>query len=65
MMYSIADCEAVSIWSLNRHGNRNPGSSVAVGMRSILDLKDEIIASYEAGYSKLCSQVYNHLDMFK
>ncbi|CAB3236528.1 unnamed protein product [Arctia plantaginis] len=50
------NCEAISIWALNRHGNRNPGSSVAIGMRAIADLKDEIIASYEAGDSKLCSQ---------
>ncbi|KAM3962684.1 multiple inositol polyphosphate phosphatase 1 [Aphomia sociella] len=50
------NCEAVSVWSLNRHGNRNPGSSVTESIKVIAGLKNEIIASHEAGTSQLCSQ---------
>ncbi|KAJ0176849.1 hypothetical protein K1T71_008028 [Dendrolimus kikuchii] len=56
------NCEAVSIWTLNRHGNRNPGNSVTAAMKVIADLKDEIIASYEAGRGELCAQ---DIDEFK
>ncbi|KAH9629134.1 hypothetical protein HF086_008583 [Spodoptera exigua] len=50
------NCQAVSVWTLNRHGNRNPGTSVTLGMKEIMTLKDDIIASYEAGSSQLCAQ---------
>lgn len=50
------NCEAVSVWTLNRHGNRNPGKSVTVSVKEIADLKDEIINSYNAGNSQLCAQ---------
>ncbi|KOB66528.1 putative multiple inositol polyphosphate phosphatase [Operophtera brumata] len=36
------NCEAVSVWTLNRHGNRNPGSSVTESIKYIASLKDEI-----------------------
>ncbi|XP_047029846.1 multiple inositol polyphosphate phosphatase 1-like [Helicoverpa zea] len=51
-----AHCQAVSIWTLNRHGNRNPGTSVTVGMKEVADLRDEIINSYLSGTSQLCAQ---------
>ncbi|XP_013194464.1 multiple inositol polyphosphate phosphatase 1 [Amyelois transitella] len=50
------NCQAVSIWTLNRHGNRNPGSSVTESIKVIAGLKDEIIQSYEAGRGQLCAQ---------
>ncbi|XP_075978176.1 multiple inositol polyphosphate phosphatase 1-like [Anticarsia gemmatalis] len=56
------NCQAVSVWSLHRHGNRNPGKSVTVGMQLVASMKNEIIASYEAGNSQLCAQ---DIDNFK
>ncbi|XP_072948952.1 multiple inositol polyphosphate phosphatase 1-like [Epargyreus clarus] len=50
------NCEAVSIWSLHRHGNRNPGGSVTESIKEIVKLKDEIVTSFEAGRGQLCSQ---------
>ncbi|XP_053609464.1 multiple inositol polyphosphate phosphatase 1-like [Plodia interpunctella] len=50
------NCQAVSVWTLNRHGNRNPGSSVTESIRVIAGLKDEIIQSHEAGRGQLCAQ---------
>ncbi|KOB77377.1 putative multiple inositol polyphosphate phosphatase, partial [Operophtera brumata] len=49
----FCNCEAVSVWTLNRHGNRNPGNSVTESIKYIASLKDEIVASYEAGRSQL------------
>ncbi|XP_059061485.1 multiple inositol polyphosphate phosphatase 1-like [Achroia grisella] len=53
---NLPNCEAVSVWALNRHGNRNPGDGVVDNMKAIVRLKDEIIASYEVGTSQLCAQ---------
>ncbi|CAH2048276.1 unnamed protein product, partial [Iphiclides podalirius] len=52
----LENCEAVSIWSLHRHGNRNPGSSVTESIKGVAGLKDEIIRSFESGRGQLCSQ---------
>lgn len=51
------DCQAVSVWTVNRHGNRNPGTSVTAGMREMALIKDDIVRSYYAGNSQLCAQV--------
>ncbi|KAJ8721824.1 hypothetical protein PYW08_004226 [Mythimna loreyi] len=59
------NCEAVSIWTLNRHGNRNPGKSVVRGMKDVTLLKDEIIRSWEVGTSKLCAQDIQGFRNFK
>ncbi|XP_052758192.1 multiple inositol polyphosphate phosphatase 1-like [Galleria mellonella] len=58
---NLPNCEAVSAWTLNRHGNRNPGDSVIDDIKVIIGLKDEIISSYEAGSSQLCSQDIENL----
>ncbi|KAL0883467.1 hypothetical protein ABMA27_016839 [Loxostege sticticalis] len=50
------NCKAISLWSLNRHGNRNPGGSVTESMKVIANLKDEIIASHNQGRGELCAQ---------
>lgn len=49
-------CQAISVWTLNRHGNRNPGGSVTSDIKLIAGLKDEIVHSYYAGTSQLCAQ---------
>ncbi|XP_073957030.1 multiple inositol polyphosphate phosphatase 1-like [Choristoneura fumiferana] len=49
-------CEAISVWTLHRHGNRNPGS-VSVLMKELIDtVQSQIIQAYEAGRSQLCAQ---------
>ncbi|XP_063383544.1 multiple inositol polyphosphate phosphatase 1-like [Cydia fagiglandana] len=49
-------CEAVSIWSLHRHGNRNPGSS-SIDMKRLIDaVQGQIIRAHEDGRSHLCAQ---------
>ncbi|KPI99348.1 Multiple inositol polyphosphate phosphatase 1 [Papilio xuthus] len=53
---TIDNCQAVSIWSLHRHGNRNPGSSVTNRIKVVAGLKNEIIQSFENGRGQLCSQ---------
>ncbi|XP_045498360.1 multiple inositol polyphosphate phosphatase 1-like [Colias croceus] len=51
------NCEAISFWALIRHGNRNPSDSVTSAMKELqAKIKDQIIASYEAGTSQLCAQ---------
>ncbi|KAI5639130.1 histidine phosphatase superfamily (branch 2) domain-containing protein [Phthorimaea operculella] len=49
-------CEAVSFWSLHRHGNRNPGNSVTENMKFVAGLRDQIVAAYDEGRSQLCAQ---------
>ncbi|CAG5038274.1 unnamed protein product [Parnassius apollo] len=49
-------CQAISVWSLHRHGNRNPSSSVTADIKAVAGLKDEIIQSFESGRSQMCSQ---------
>ncbi|XP_063825915.1 multiple inositol polyphosphate phosphatase 1-like [Ostrinia nubilalis] len=51
-----ANCEAVALWSLNRHGNRNPGNSATASMRAIAQLQDEIVSSHYEGKGQLCAQ---------
>ncbi|XP_026734702.1 multiple inositol polyphosphate phosphatase 1-like [Trichoplusia ni] len=53
---SLPNCQAVSLWTLNRHGNRNPGTSVTAGMREMALIKDDIVRSYYVGNSQLCAQ---------
>lgn len=53
----VSDCQAVSVWTLNRHGNRNPGKGVALGMKEVALLRDEIVNSWNNSRSKLCAQV--------
>ncbi|XP_063363903.1 multiple inositol polyphosphate phosphatase 1-like [Cydia amplana] len=49
-------CEAVSIWTLHRHGNRNPGSS-SIDMKRLIDaVQGQIIQAFEDGLSQLCAQ---------
>ncbi|CAH0398511.1 unnamed protein product [Chilo suppressalis] len=50
------NCSAVTVWLLNRHGNRNPGDDDTDAMKVIAGLKDEIVDSFNAGKSKLCAQ---------
>ncbi|KAJ8731641.1 hypothetical protein PYW07_004805 [Mythimna separata] len=59
------NCEAVSIWTLNRHGNRNPGDSVTRGMKEVSLLRDEIVQSWDMGTSKLCAQDIEDFRNFK
>lgn len=55
------DCKAVSVWSIHRHGNRNPGASDIEEIKEAINIKEKIIASYDAGNSKLCAQVTTYL----
>ncbi|XP_047991047.1 multiple inositol polyphosphate phosphatase 1-like [Leguminivora glycinivorella] len=49
-------CEAVSVWSLHRHGNRNPGSS-SVDMKRLIDIvQPQILQAFQEGRSQLCAQ---------
>ncbi|CAF4907770.1 unnamed protein product [Pieris macdunnoughi] len=55
----LAGCEAISMWALVRHGNRNPGDKETINMRELeARIKDEIIEhfDYEMGSSQLCAQ---------
>ncbi|CAK1554515.1 unnamed protein product [Leptosia nina] len=55
----LEGCEAVSLWALIRHGNRNPGKGGTIDMRDLQrKIKDEIVEKfdYEMGTSQLCSQ---------
>lgn len=62
MVFSIiADCEAVSFWSIHRHGNRNPGDSDVKAMKIVAQLKDSIIRSHEDGRGQLCAQVLSFM----
>ncbi|XP_063544383.1 multiple inositol polyphosphate phosphatase 1-like [Cydia strobilella] len=50
-------CEAVSIWTLHRHGNRNPGSSAGNAQKRLVDaIQGQIIQAFEEGRSQLCAQ---------
>ncbi|XP_045517430.1 multiple inositol polyphosphate phosphatase 1-like [Pieris brassicae] len=55
----LAGCEAISMWALVRHGNRNPGDKETINMRELqARIKDDIIEhfDYEMGSSQLCAQ---------
>ncbi|CAK1579913.1 unnamed protein product [Parnassius mnemosyne] len=58
-------CQAISVWSLHRHGNRNPSSSVTTDIKAVADLKDEIIQSFGRGGSQMCSQDIEELKKWK
>ncbi|CAG9125760.1 unnamed protein product [Plutella xylostella] len=58
----LEGCSAVSVWSLHRHGNRNPGSGVVESTRLVALMKDDIIAAWEAGRGELCAQ---DIDLFR
>ncbi|XP_049873023.1 multiple inositol polyphosphate phosphatase 1-like [Pectinophora gossypiella] len=51
----LEGCEAVSLWSIHRHGNRNPGSSVTAAVKVIAGLKDQIVQAFDQGSSLLCA----------
>ncbi|XP_028177744.1 multiple inositol polyphosphate phosphatase 1-like [Ostrinia furnacalis] len=50
------NCKAVALWSLNRHGNRNPDESVIGRMRAVANLQHEIVSSHHEGKGQLCAQ---------
>ncbi|KAJ8731982.1 hypothetical protein PYW08_014712 [Mythimna loreyi] len=54
-------CEPVSIWTLIRHGQRNPGTGFGMYMKEALVIKDYIVSSYERGNCSLCAQDVENL----
>ncbi|KAJ8732803.1 hypothetical protein PYW07_015402 [Mythimna separata] len=55
------ECKAVSVWTIMRHGKRNPSQSFAHYIQHILKYKDFIVSSYEIGNSSLCAQDIENL----
>ncbi|GBP15077.1 Multiple inositol polyphosphate phosphatase 1 [Eumeta japonica] len=58
-------CEPVSVWSLFRHGEKNPDMGHALRMRDAYSLKDVIISAYHNGSSGLCAQDVQNLRQWK
>ncbi|KAJ0179835.1 hypothetical protein K1T71_004426 [Dendrolimus kikuchii] len=54
-------CEPVSVWTIIRHGKRNPSRYFAKKMKEALPIRDSIISSYEKGNSSICSQDIEYL----
>jgi len=53
----LPNCEAVNIWTVVRHGTRNPSKKAINMMKYTLPfLQDIILAATEQGKSKMCSQ---------
>ncbi|XP_022816239.1 multiple inositol polyphosphate phosphatase 1-like [Spodoptera litura] len=60
------ECETISVWSMLRHGKRNPSQRYAEDMQFILkNYKDYIVSSYEIGNSSLCAQDVENIKNWK
>ncbi|KAF9412918.1 hypothetical protein HW555_008697 [Spodoptera exigua] len=57
----LTGCEAVSIWSLTRHGQRNPGPDYGSSMKDALVIRDYVSLAYKKGNSSLCAQDIENL----
>lgn len=51
----------MSIWSLVRHGKNHPGDQFSKVISTALNIKEDIIASYDNGSSSLCAQDMENL----
>ncbi|KAF9412916.1 hypothetical protein HW555_008695 [Spodoptera exigua] len=59
-------CETISVWSIFRHGKRNPSSKYATDIQYILKYyKDFIVSSFEIGNSSLCAQDVENIKNWK
>ncbi|KAL0883465.1 hypothetical protein ABMA27_016838 [Loxostege sticticalis] len=57
----LKGCEAVSVWSMIRHGVRHPTSSNVPPMQRAADLKEDIVRRYLEGHGSMCAQDINNL----
>ncbi|CAH1644365.1 unnamed protein product [Spodoptera littoralis] len=59
-------CETISVWSMLRHGKRNPSQRYSEDIQFILkNYKDYIVSSYEIGNSSLCAQDVENIKNWK
>lgn len=59
-----AGCEPKSVWGLYRHGKKYPGAGFAKRMKSVLKIKDHVVANYEIGNTLWCAQDVDNLHYF-
>ncbi|KAJ8732801.1 hypothetical protein PYW07_015400 [Mythimna separata] len=54
-------CEPISVWTIMRHGKKNPGTKFLQDIKGVLNFKDHIVSSYDNGNSSLCAQDVDNL----
>lgn len=57
----VSECEPISMWSIIRHGQRNPGIDFARQMKKALSLKKLIVKSFDRKNSSVCAQDIENL----
>ncbi|CAK1604296.1 unnamed protein product [Parnassius mnemosyne] len=57
----LKGCKAISVWSLVRHGKRNPGFRFAQSMIDLTTMKYDIKMNHENGKGSMCAQDVENL----
>ncbi|XP_060801098.1 multiple inositol polyphosphate phosphatase 1-like [Amyelois transitella] len=60
-----ANCDAISIWGLFRHGQRNPGIKYSENIEHVIDIRKDLIKRHKEGKGSLCVQDVENLADWK